>query len=242
MKLKEEVGTAVPVAAVTPFSTLDWPGMLTATLFVPGCPWNCPYCHNKESLARAGLREWEEVVAFLQKRRRVLDGIVFSGGEPTLYSSLPWTVKFVRSLGYKAALHTGGPFPDALERLMEEAPPDWVGMDYKAPLARYPEITGDPVSPSTVPESLRILEESGVDFEIRTTLAPEVARWEAVYSMALELAGMGLRGRVWVLQQHRSGDIRNGFEVSPPIQLMMEWAERASKLSGLRCRVRSSDN
>ena len=133
----------VPVGGITPLTTIDWPGRLAAVLFLRGCPWLCPYCHNPEFQKVAGQHyPWEKVLAFLEKRRGFLDGVVFSGGEPTLHPGLACTLEQVRALGFKIALHTAGAYPGRLDDILKRGLVDWVGFDVKAPLDDYPRITG----------------------------------------------------------------------------------------------------
>src|SRR5690606_38132990 len=101
------------VGGLERLSMCDWPGELAATIFCQGCPWDCPYCHNPHLLPVTGRHEiaWREVVDFLKSRRGLLDGVVFSGGEPTLQSALPQAIAEVRDLGFRIGLHTAGPYP-----------------------------------------------------------------------------------------------------------------------------------
>ena len=107
--------------------------MLAAVVFCQGCPWRCGYCHNPGLIPPQGEHEvrWESVLEFLQRRRDLLDGVVFSGGEPTLQSGLDDAIRDVRALGFKIGLHTGGMYPQRLESILQRV--DWVGMDVKAP-------------------------------------------------------------------------------------------------------------
>jgi len=147
---------------MTPLTTIDFPGRLAAVLFLQGCPWRCSYCHNPHLLpARAGTGvEWTSVLDFLQRRRGLLDGVVFSGGEPTLQSSLDDAIAQVRALGYHAALHTGGMYPDRLRPLLPRL--DWVGLDIKAPWHIYDSVTRGRGGGRKVAAALRHVLDSGV--------------------------------------------------------------------------------
>lgn len=158
------------VGGLTPLTTIDYPGELAAVVFCQGCPWRCGYCHNEHLWSAHGDNElpWAEVLSFLERRRVLLDAVVFSGGEPTLQSALPAAIRAVRALGFKVGLHTAGPYPQRLDRVLPLV--DWVGLDIKAPLDDYPALTGLPGSGEHAWRSLDLLLASGVDHEVRVTV------------------------------------------------------------------------
>ena len=173
-------------------------------LFCQGCPWRCGYCHNPELLdadAPAAL-PWAQALAFLQRRRGLLDGVVLSGGEPTLQAALPAALAQVRALGFEAALHTGGMYPQRLAALLPQL--DWVGLDIKGPLQQHDAITGVPGSGPRARESLRQLLASGVAYECRTTWHSGLFSVGELLALADELAALGVTH--WALQQCRSPD------------------------------------
>ena len=134
------------IGGLTPLTSIDFPGRLAAVVFCQGCPWRCGYCHNPELLdaTQPGALDWDEVLAFLHKRRGLLDGVVFSGGEPLLQAALPEALDAVRALGYATALHTCGMYPERLAALLPRL--DWVGLDIKGPWERIDAITGSRAS------------------------------------------------------------------------------------------------
>jgi len=113
-------GAAPKVAGLVKMSTTDWPGKLAAVVFLQGCPWRCVYCHNEAILdpKAPGTMAWDEVFTFLKRRRGLLDGVVFSGGEPLIDAALPAAIKQVRDLGFEIGLHTGGAWPKRLAALL----------------------------------------------------------------------------------------------------------------------------
>jgi len=160
------------IGGLLPFSTIDFPGHLSAVVFCQGCPWRCNYCHNPHLLAAKGETEiaWEEVLRFLSTRRGLLDALVFSGGEPTMQPGLQDAIMAARGMGFKLGLHTAGPYPN---RLMDCLPwLDWVGMDIKAPFEEYEAITGVPDSGNAARRSAELVRKSGVRHRFRTTLDP----------------------------------------------------------------------
>jgi len=190
------------VGGLTPLSTTDWPGMLAAVVFCQGCPWRCGYCHNPDLITPRGENEipWEDVLAFLRRRQGLLDGVVFSGGEPTLQPELADAMREVRALGFKIGLHTGGAYP---RRLAEVLPlVDWVGLDAKAPFADYARITGVDGSGERAQSSLESVLASGVAHEIRTTVHPALLADADVVDLAQDLSARGVKH--YVIQAFRS--------------------------------------
>lgn len=190
------------LGGLTPLSTTDWPGMLAAVVFCQGCPWRCGYCHNPGLIPARGDHEipWEEVLAFLRRRQGLLDGVVFSGGEPTAQAGLADAIREVRALGFRVGLHTGGMYA---KRLAEVLPwVDWVGMDVKAPFADYMFTTGVEGSGQRAREGLQQLIASGVDHEIRTTVHPGLLPDSDIVAVGRELAARGVRR--YVIQAFRS--------------------------------------
>jgi pyruvate formate lyase activating enzyme len=162
---------ALRVGGCVPFTTIDFPGHLAAVVFLAGCPWRCPYCHNAH-LRKASpdrLLPWTQIYSSLAERKDFLEGVVFSGGEPTAQPALVQALADVRSLGLATGLHTAGIFPHRLKKVLPLL--DWVGLDIKAPPdARYDGITGRRNSAGLFLRSLQYLENSGVAFSLRTTL------------------------------------------------------------------------
>lgn len=186
------INSPVPVGGVAPFSTVDWPGKLSAVLFLTGCPWRCPYCHNPELVKPSGgTFLWEDALALLRERRDFLDGAVFSGGEPTLHPGLGEALRQVRELGFQTGLHTGGNYPDRLGALLDRGLLDWVGFDVKAPFEDYSRITGQPDSGLRARQSLEILLRSGVEYELRTTVYTPVLDAQRLSKMTSQVARLG---------------------------------------------------
>ncbi|NJO54558.1 MAG: anaerobic ribonucleoside-triphosphate reductase activating protein [Bacteroidales bacterium] len=194
--------TELRVGGLARLSCCDWPGHLVATVFLQGCPWRCRYCHNPHLLPARGAEEiaWPDVLAFLEARRGLLDGVVFSGGEPTVQAALPAAVRAVRALGFRVGLHTGGGVPERLKAVL--ALLDWVGFDVKASFDDYARITGVPGSGEAARASLRLLLASGVACDLRTTVHPALLDDAALARLEDELAALGVTSR---LQPFRAG-------------------------------------
>ncbi len=159
---------------------IDFPGLVAATVFTAGCNLACPWCHNGPLVAPGadGTLEEEDLFAFLQKRAKVLDGVVISGGEPTLQPDLESLILRIRGLGLKVKLDTNGTRPEILERLLKKNILDYVALDIKAVPERYEAVAGCPVSASKLTKSIELLRCQAPDFEFRLTLVPGLHRLE----------------------------------------------------------------
>jgi len=201
------------VGGLEPFSAVDWPGRFTATVFLQGCGWRCRYCHNPHLIpfrprgATNGVETewtWSGVLAWLRDRRGLLDGVVFSGGEPTLQPELAHAMGQVRELDFRIGLHTGGPVPELLGAVLPLV--DWVGFDFKAPFSDYLKITGRQGG-WAAEKSLRLMLASGVDYEIRTTWHPSLLSEAELRQMADSLVAAGAVR--WVVQRFRAEGCRD---------------------------------
>ena len=193
--------SSLQVGGLTALTTVDYPGQLAAVVFCQGCPWRCGYCHNGHlQPPRAGAPvSWTEVMAFLRRRRGLLDAVVFSGGEPTLQRGLRAAMREAKSLGYAIGLHTAGIYPGRLAGLLQEV--SWVGLDIKAPWQRYDAVTGRPGSAARVQRSLDLVQASGVDFECRTTWHAGLYPEAELQALGRELAERGVAR--WTVQPCR---------------------------------------
>lgn len=195
----------IVVGGVEKFSAVDFPGTLTAVIFMQGCPWACPFCHN--AAIRPILSEndfsWPKFVDFLKTRVGKLDAVTFSGGEPLVQDALAEAIREVKALGFKIGLHTGGYRPEHLAKILPLL--DWVGLDIKAPFVakHYQSITGvDHLA--RVLQSLDLLLQSGVDFECRTTCDPRFLNCDDLWSIAKALKEKGVKK--YFLQKYRPVD------------------------------------
>lgn len=190
--MTEELPDRIRVGGLERLSLCDWPGELVATIFCQGCPWDCPYCHNPHLLPARGQQmiPWRDVLAFLETRRGLLDGVVFSGGEPTMQKQLTDAIRDVRAMGYNIGLHSAGPYPARLAAVLPLV--DWVGFDVKAAFGEYDRATRAPRSGERAKESLKHLQASGVAFELRTTVDPHLLDDAAIGRLRADLAQLGL--------------------------------------------------
>lgn len=172
---------------------LDFPGEVACTIFTGGCNFRCPFCHNRELV----LSEYEpdeismnELLAFLKKRRKVLDGVCISGGEPLINPDIEGLIRPIKELGYKVKLDTNGSYPRRLKSLAEQSLLDYIAMDIKNSLERYAETIGEPFFPTDeVEESAAFLLSGTIPYEFRTTAVKELHEERDFCSIGKWLAG-----------------------------------------------------
>lgn len=191
------------IVHVLPLSLCDYPGKLAAVVFFAGCNLRCPFCYNAElvlpelvakltPLSPAGVRAW------LRERGEFLDGVVLTGGEPTLAPDLGTFIQDLKAQGLRVKLDTNGTHPALLEELLGKGLLDYVALDLKAPFPRYPEYVGLLQAErivGLVQDSLAVIRERAPDYEFRTTVAPGLGK-EDLLAIARAVAG----GKRYVLQ------------------------------------------
>jgi len=159
------------IAGLQKTTLLDYPGHIACTVFLAGCNLRCPFCHNASLVLRPQtLMSQEELLAFLQTRRRKLDGVCITGGEPTLYQDLPQLLDAIKRLGFLTKLDTNGTRPQALKAVLDAGLVDYVAMDIKNSPDKYAVTCGGPEVLDAVRESVSLLEASAVEHEFRTTV------------------------------------------------------------------------
>jgi pyruvate formate lyase activating enzyme len=161
------------VGGLQRFSLIDFPGKVSCVVFTQGCNFRCPYCYNRSLVLPEYYEEpvpREVVFRFLKKRRGLLDGVVITGGEPTVQEGLEEFIDQVKSLGYAVKLDTNGSHPEILRRLISGGLLDYIAMDIKAPLRKYEEVVGVNFETGNIVRSIFLIMSSGVPYEFRTTI------------------------------------------------------------------------
>ena len=165
---------------------LDFPGQVACTVFLGGCEFRCPFCHNADLLdmSAPGIMDDDELLEFLKKRKGLLDGVAFTGGEPLLRKDLPELLARVRDIGYKIKVDTNGDHPDLLKEIVQAGLADYIAMDVKNSPARYAETIGwETFDTAPVDESIQFLLSGQVMYEFRTTVVKQFhdeASFEAI--------------------------------------------------------------
>ena len=160
------------IGGLQKFSLADFPGTIAAIVFCRGCNFRCPYCHNPELVdprRYATPISQTEIFQFLSLRKGQLQGVVVTGGEPTLHGDLPDFLSGIRDLGFSIKLDTNGSNPRLLKAILEEGLLDYIAMDIKAPLASYGRVAGVSVRTGDIEKSIALIIKSGIPHEFRTT-------------------------------------------------------------------------
>lgn len=165
------------IVGLQKMTLLDYPGKVACTVFLGGCPFRCPFCHNGGLLDGKApeMMSSGELLTFLKKRQGLLDGVCITGGEPTQSPRLGSLLKDIKALGFAVKLDTNGSHPEVLKEVVAAGLVDYVAMDVKNAPDRYAQTIGLPCAPlEALEESLKFLMEGNVDYELRTTVVREL--------------------------------------------------------------------
>jgi len=191
------------IGGLQKLTLIDYPGKVAATVFLFGCNFRCPYCHNPELVyskfgeGQIQIKE-SDFFKFLKERIGFLDGICITGGEPTIHSDLPKFIRKIKKIGFLIKLDTNGSNPDMLKELVENNLVDFVAMDIKTSILKYKKFGAEHEIPQ-IQKSINIIWDSDKDYEFRTTVAPEI-----VDEKDIEEIGQWLKGSKKIaLQQFR---------------------------------------
>ncbi|XOQ43802.1 MAG: 7-carboxy-7-deazaguanine synthase [Clostridium sp.] len=191
------------IAGIQKSSLVDYPGLVSCVLFTPGCNYDCFYCHNRFLLSGPHeILNLNSIYAFLKKRVGLLDAVVVTGGEPTLQPDLIETLKSLHEMGYQVKLDTNGSNPKVVSNVLESGVCSYFAVDYKAPASRYKEICGPDADAEKVQKTVNLLLQSGVPFEIRTTVIPQLTDIDLL-QMARELPVVPR----WTLNRYRKPEL-----------------------------------
>jgi len=196
------------ISGIQPCTFLDYPNKTACIVFTPGCNFRCAYCHNPEFVLperivklRPNFILEETFFRFLDRRIDLLDGVVVTGGEPTLMPDLLEFLRKVKDRGFKTKLDTNGNRPAVLKRALDEELVDYVAMDVKTSLAEYKNLAGVLADPDKIAESIEILKASPIESEFRCTILKEFHPQSVLDDMAKLLAG----AKIFYLQKFRPG-------------------------------------
>lgn len=162
------------IGGLQKLTLLDFPGHVACTVFLQGCNFRCPFCHNTSLILGTEEITQDEILRFLNTRQGLLDGVAITGGEPMLSADLPDFLRKIKALGYKIKVDTNGSFPAMLRRLIDEKLADYVAMDIKNSPEKYAETAGADGMLDAVRESVSILMDASLPYEFRTTVVDEL--------------------------------------------------------------------
>ncbi len=182
------------------FSMIDFQEKICSIGFTQGCNFRCPYCHNPELVEPDQFGETiaeEKILEFLQERLGKIDGVVITGGEPTIHHDLLSFIKKIKGMGFLVKLDTNGSHPDKLSEILQSGLVDYVAMDIKGPEGRYAEITRVPIVVENIRRSIRMIMDSGVPYEFRTTVVAGMLNDQDILGIARMIFG----ARLFILQK-----------------------------------------
>jgi pyruvate formate lyase activating enzyme len=208
------------IKGFTETSLVDWDGKICAVIFLPGCDFRCPFCQNSALfLAPQSLPDilWERIEAFLKNKKGWIDGVCLTGGEPLCHPDLENLIKKIKALGFLVKLDTNGAFVDCISYLVSPSSVrlrrtaegkrnsllDYIAMDIKAPIdERYSKATGVKVNLENIKKSIKLIMDSGIDYEFRSTLVPTLHTEQDISDMAQAISG----AKKYALQQFVPGE------------------------------------
>jgi pyruvate formate lyase activating enzyme len=162
------------ISGIVKTSMIDYPEHIVTTLFTSGCNLNCPYCHNSELINNndnEGINI-DQILNFLEGRKKVLDGVCITGGEPTLQSNLKNFIITLKNMGLKIKLDTNGTNPEVIQELLKDQLIDYIAMDLKAHSSNQECLTGSNKYINQIKKSIKIIQNNNIDYEFRTTVVP----------------------------------------------------------------------
>jgi pyruvate formate lyase activating enzyme len=161
------------VGALQRFSLIEYPGKICAIIFTQGCNFRCPYCYNRDLVDEEYFRDpidVDTIFSFLEKRINKLDAVTVTGGEPTLQQDIIPFIERIKNMNYPVKIDSNGSCPEVLDSLLHLKLVDFIAMDVKGPLAKYPLICGTKINPEKIRRSIDLIMASGINYEFRTTL------------------------------------------------------------------------
>jgi pyruvate formate lyase activating enzyme len=211
------------IAGLSKTTLLDYPGYVAATIFTVACNFRCPFCQNSQLLETASpdspLISEEELLEFLEKRKKVLTGVCISGGEPTLQADLSSFVRQIKDKGYLVKLDTNGYRPEVVRGLIEENLLDYIAIDVKNSKDKYPQTAGFAnIDVNKIEETFEIIKNSGIGYEFRTTVVKELHVFDDLLAIGEWLG----RGASWYLQSFVESEnvLQKGFTAYSPTEMV----------------------
>ncbi len=218
VKIEAETRLEGAIKDYIPASMLDWEGRVASVLFTGGCNFNCAFCHNPELVRQPENMKsvsFDAVTDYLADKQGWIDGVVITGGEPTLQPGLRNIIEKIRSLGLPVKLDTNGSRPDVLSDLISADVLDYIAMDIKTVFEKYQSVTNSQIDPKTIKESINLIIRSSITHEFRTTAYPGAVTLEDIVSISVLLGNMS--GKRYAVQQFRNERVLNmeAAEVKP---------------------------
>lgn len=200
------------IGGITKSSLIDFPKKISAVVFLIGCNFNCPYCHNPE-LVISNIVEpihTNTIYSFLKSRIGLLDAVVITGGEPTLHKDLPDFIKNIKDMGFLVKLDTNGSNPLMVEHLIKNKLIDYIAMDIKAPFDEYKNIVSKDINVENVKKTFEIVVQNKIDYEFRTTVVSNLLNYESFEKISEMFKQKG-KIKKYYLQRFKKSKHLNAF-------------------------------
>jgi len=195
---QKEKKKVLPIYSVSPFTLLDFPEHTACIIWFSGCNMRCGYCHNPQIVKGKGRGDINQVLDFLEKRKGLLDGVVLSGGEASIYAGLPDFAREVKKMGYAIKLDTNGTRPDIIKEFLEESLLDYVALDYKAPPEKFKKVTGINKFKDFEKTLELLCYQDKIPFEIRTTVHTDLMDEDDVSAIIHDLENKNYSGTFYI--------------------------------------------
>ncbi|MFC2163375.1 anaerobic ribonucleoside-triphosphate reductase activating protein [Acidobacteriota bacterium] len=209
----------VAIKGLEKFAPRDFPGYLASTVFIGGCNFRCPYCHNADLVLRPDSLPsfpMDFFLGFLESRKEWIEAVCVTGGEPLMHEDLEVLLRLIKERDLLVKIDTNGSFPARLETLMQDKLVDYVAMDVKAPLEKYPDVTLVPVSSDDIQNSISLIMQSNLSYLFRTTVVPGLVGGEDIQEIAQLLKG----ARVFQIQRFvPNNTLDKDFENKKPFSI-----------------------
>jgi pyruvate formate lyase activating enzyme len=186
-----------PIYSITPFTLLDYPHKSACILWFAGCNMRCSYCYNPEIVHGKGTISYQKAITFIQSRQNLLDAVVFSGGECLLHKDIITLITTIKNLGFFVKIDTNGSKPEVMQKLIERGLVDYVALDFKAMPSRFEKITQSNLF-LPFEKSLHLLLQSGILFEVRTTVHSDLINEKQLEMMIAYLEKMNYTGDYYI--------------------------------------------
>jgi pyruvate formate lyase activating enzyme len=182
----------VEIKGLEKFAPKDFPGYIVSTVFVAGCNFRCPFCHNADLVLRPDSLPsfpMDYFLSYLDSRKNWLEAVCISGGEPLLQDELDVLLRIIKDRNLLVKIDTNGAFPDRLEKILKQDLLDYVAMDIKSPLDKYEHVTASAVQTDDLMRSIELIKSSGLDYVFRTTAVPGFVDADGIEAIGRLLAG-----------------------------------------------------
>ena len=197
------------ISGIQKFSILDFPGKTACIVFTPGCNFRCRFCYNPEFVLPEEIKKISDSFIpedvffnFLDQRKDLLDGVVITGGEPTVIADLPSFMERIKKKGFLVKLDSNGNKPEVLTDVFEKGLVDYIAMDIKTSLENYQDLSGEDAKPENIKKSIELIMKSGIPYEFRSTIVRELHPEEVLKEMAKLIDG----AKLYYMQAFRPGE------------------------------------